>query len=85
MSKVLYRAAVCALVGVGLCAALFREDVRSLDDAFIISEEASRVHEHPCTFQLNTNDTGRWECFVVKTRPFLCRWSPLSGYVQSLF
>lgn len=43
MTKVLYRAAICALVGVGLCAALFREDVRSLDSVSIISEEASRA------------------------------------------
>ncbi|BDA50276.1 probable lathosterol oxidase at C-terminar half [Coccomyxa sp. Obi] len=41
MTKVLYRAAVCALVGVGLCAALFREEVRNLDAAAIISDEVT--------------------------------------------
>lgn len=42
MATVLYRAAICALVGIGLCAALFREEASSFDGAAIISEEASR-------------------------------------------
>lgn len=48
MTKVLYRAAFCALVGVGLCAALFREDTKSFDAATISLGE---VRQLPiCTF-----------------------------------
>lgn len=41
MTTVLYRAAFCALVGVGLCAALFREETTRFEPPVISPEEAS--------------------------------------------
>jgi hypothetical protein len=39
MSRVIHRAALCALVGVGLCAALFRDDGGSLSAPLISLNE----------------------------------------------
>lgn len=51
MAPVAFRAALCALVGVGLCAALFRDEGSSLSFVPVVPDEARTVSHyiHTCT------------------------------------